>query len=114
MRFLLISIFALTSPSLCTRMFFSVRVISRKRPVVMFSTITRVTRVGMPIITPPRVDEISATGSGDVLLACILHARFTRGLSLADAVAFALPYAAANAAHPGIAEFPEPTRPRRP
>lgn len=59
-------------------------------------------------LTPPPVTEVSATGSGDVLLACILHAFFVRRLSLRDAVHFAIPYAAANAAHPGIAEFPMP------
>jgi 1-phosphofructokinase len=55
---------------------------------------------------PPTVHEVSPTGSGDVLLACVLEALFCRGTSLQEAVAFALPYAAANAAHPGIAEFP--------
>ena len=58
--------------------------------------------------TPPRVQEVSATGSGDVLFACLLHGFCARGMKLADAVSFALPYAAANAAHPGVAEFPEP------
>jgi hypothetical protein len=42
------------------------------------------------------------------MLACTLFGRFHRGLSWRDAVAWSLPYAAANAAHPGIAEFPEP------
>ena len=60
-------------------------------------------------ITPPPVDEISATGSGDVFLACILQAWFHRDMELAAAVNFALPYAAANAAHAGVAEFPLPT-----
>ena len=59
-------------------------------------------------ITGPVVREVSATGSGDVMLACTLFGRFHRGLSWRDAVAWALPYAAANAAHPGIAEFPDP------
>ena len=59
-------------------------------------------------LTPPRVREISPTGSGDVMLACVLHARFQRGLGWRDAVAWSLPYAAANAAHAGVAEFPEP------
>jgi fructose-1-phosphate kinase PfkB-like protein len=59
-------------------------------------------------IPSPHVREISATGSGDVMLACTLFGRFHRGLSWRDAVAWALPYAAANAAHPGVAEFPEP------
>ena len=59
-------------------------------------------------IPTPRVLQVSATGSGDVMMACVLHGRFHRGLSWRDAVAWALPYAAANAAHAGIAEFPEP------
>jgi fructose-1-phosphate kinase PfkB-like protein len=57
----------------------------------------------------PKVYEISATGSGDVMLACILYGRFHRGMRWREAVAWALPYAAANAAHPGVAEFPDPT-----
>ncbi len=59
-------------------------------------------------LTPPVVREISPTGSGDVLLATVLHAWFGCGMALADAVRAALPYAAANAAHAGIAEFAEP------
>ncbi|MBC7368361.1 MAG: hypothetical protein H7343_16385 [Undibacterium sp.] len=59
--------------------------------------------------TPPAIREVSATGSGDVFLACILHAWFHLGSDLTAAVNFALPYPAANAAHPGVAEFPEPT-----
>lgn len=59
-------------------------------------------------IPSPTVREVSPTGSGDVMLACVLHARFHRGLSWRDAVAWSLPYAAANAAHPGVAEFPDP------
>lgn len=58
--------------------------------------------------TPPPVREVSATGSGDVFFACALHALYGRRMSLGEAVSFALPYAAANAAHPGVAEFPEP------
>jgi len=59
-------------------------------------------------IPTPVIREVSATGSGDVMLACILYARYHRGLSWREAVVWSLPYAAANAAHPGIAEFPEP------
>ena len=59
-------------------------------------------------IPSPTVREVSPTGSGDVMLACVLHARFHRSLSWRDAVIWALPYAAANAAHPGVAEFPDP------
>lgn len=54
---------------------------------------------------PPRIREVSATGSGDVLLACVVHARHRLDLPLPRALAWALPFAAANAAHPGIAEF---------
>jgi 1-phosphofructokinase len=49
-------------------------------------------------LTPPSVREVSATGSGDVLLACVLQARFRKGLGLREAVEFALPYASAHAA----------------
>jgi fructose-1-phosphate kinase PfkB-like protein len=59
-------------------------------------------------LVPPPVVEVSATGSGDVLLAAILAGWLARGQSLRDAVAAGLPLAAANAAHPGIAEFPLP------
>ena len=63
---------------------------------------------GTESFTPPRVREISATGSGDVLLACVIEALFVRKLPLSQAVRFAIPYGAANAAHPGVAEFPLP------
>lgn len=59
-------------------------------------------------LTPPAIREVSATGSGDVLLACVLEAFWVRKLRLVDAVAFAIPYASANAAHAGVAEFPDP------
>jgi 1-phosphofructokinase len=58
--------------------------------------------------TPPPVREVSATGSGDVFFACVLEAIYRRKMSLKEAVSFALPYAAANAAHSGVAEFSEP------
>jgi 1-phosphofructokinase len=58
--------------------------------------------------TPPVVREVSATGSGDVFFAAVLHALCVRGMRAAEAVSYALPYAAANAAHPGVAEFPDP------
>jgi 1-phosphofructokinase len=62
-----------------------------------------------PLATrPPAVPEVSATGSGDVLLAGVLDAMHRRGVPLQQALAFAIPLAAANAAHPGIAEFPLP------
>lgn len=68
---------------------------------------------GQPAVAlaPPAVREVSATGSGDVLLAAVLYARHIRGLDLRAAAAFALPLAAANAAHPGVAEFPLPSAP---
>ena len=57
-------------------------------------------------LRPPPITEISPTGSGDVLFACVLHALLIKKFILADAVAFALPFASANAASPGIADFP--------
>ncbi len=59
-------------------------------------------------LTPPRVPEVSPTGSGDVLFACVLDSLFRRRATLAEAVTRALPYAAANAAHAGVADFPLP------
>lgn len=59
-------------------------------------------------VQPPAVREVSPTGSGDVLLACLMASLYLRGTGLAEAVAHALPYAAANAAHPGVADFPLP------
>lgn len=59
-------------------------------------------------IAPPSIKEVSPTGSGDVMLACLLDAIFRQRKSLRDAVHFAVPYAAANASHPGVAEFPNP------
>lgn len=52
-------------------------------------------------LAPPSVRETSATGSGDVLLACLLYARLEMNLPLGEAVAFALPYAAAKASETG-------------
>lgn len=57
---------------------------------------------------PPSVQEVSATGSGDVLMAALLKFRYADRLNWAAALALALPLAAANAAHPGIADFPLP------
>lgn len=59
-------------------------------------------------VVPPAIEEVSPTGSGDVLLAGVIASLFGRASSLAEAVEFALPYAAANAAHPGVADFPLP------
>lgn len=59
---------------------------------------------------PPVVREVSPTGSGDVLFAAVIASVFGRRTNLAEAVRFAIPYAAANAAHPGVAEFELPLR----
>jgi fructose-1-phosphate kinase PfkB-like protein len=60
-------------------------------------------------LRPPPIREISPTGSGDVLLAGLMHAHYNRGQSWPEALAAALPLASANAAHEGIAEFPLPS-----
>jgi len=53
--------------------------------------------------------EVSPTGSGDVLLACMLFARAAPRRHLARRPRICPPCtAAANAAHPGIADFPDP------
>jgi fructose-1-phosphate kinase PfkB-like protein len=57
---------------------------------------------------PATLREVSPTGSGDVFLACLLQAHFQHGQTLAEAVRHAMPYAAANAAHPGVADFALP------
>ena len=57
-------------------------------------------------LTPPTVKEVSATGSGDVLHACLLHAVLQHGLPLPEALRRSLPYAAANAAQATVADFP--------
>lgn len=56
-------------------------------------------------VVPPTIRKISATGSGDVFTAGLLFARYHRCMELSDAVRLALPLAAANAAHPGVAAF---------
>ncbi len=55
---------------------------------------------------PPVVAEVSPTGSGDVLHACLLHGVIHHGLPLSEALQRALPYAAANAADATVADFP--------
>jgi fructose-1-phosphate kinase PfkB-like protein len=66
-------------------------------------------QTGEPVeFQPQRLKEVSPTGSGDVFLACLLQACFQQSRSLPDAIRHALPYAAANAAHPGVADFPLP------
>ncbi|MBP6506939.1 MAG: hypothetical protein KA257_05185 [Opitutaceae bacterium] len=59
-------------------------------------------------LVPPVVQEVSPTGSGDVFFACLLEAYFGRGQSLHAAAAYAMPFAVANATHPGVADFPLP------
>jgi 1-phosphofructokinase len=59
-------------------------------------------------LLPPRVRQVSATGSGDVMLACVIHARYHKSLSWKESVTWSLPHAAANAAHSEVAEFPLP------
>ncbi|MCC6415991.1 MAG: hypothetical protein IT582_08785 [Opitutaceae bacterium] len=59
-------------------------------------------------LTPPTIKEVSPTGSGDVLFAVMLHQLFVHGRPLLEAVRRALPYAAANAAHKGVADFELP------
>ncbi|MCC5806724.1 MAG: hypothetical protein JJU00_10395 [Opitutales bacterium] len=54
---------------------------------------------------PPDIQLVSPTGSGDVFLATLIAER-ARGASLRKACAEALRLSAANAAHPGVAEFP--------
>lgn len=68
---------------------------------------------GQPAVqlTPPRIKEISPTGSGDVLFACVLHHLLVPRHPLVEAVRLALPYAAANAAHKGVADFDLPNSP---
>jgi 1-phosphofructokinase len=57
-------------------------------------------------LAPPTVIEVSPTGSGDVLHACLLRGVYHQAQSLSDALRHALPFAAANAAHPTVADFP--------
>ncbi|MCW5547993.1 MAG: hypothetical protein KIT44_03435 [Opitutaceae bacterium] len=59
-------------------------------------------------LLPPLLTEVSPTGSGDVLFACLLNGFYRQGRTLADAVREAIPFAAANAAHPGVADFALP------
>lgn len=56
-------------------------------------------------LLPPKTNERSQTGSGDVFLAGIIHAILAQGRGLKDAVEFALPLAAANAASEDVATF---------
>lgn len=68
---------------------------------------------GQPAVqlTPPRIQEVSPTGSGDVLFACVLQHLLVNRHPLVEAVRLALPYASANAAHKGVADFDLPSFP---
>ena len=57
-------------------------------------------------LTPPQVAEVSSTGSGDVLQACLICSIFQHHLRLPEALQRALPYGAANAAYGTVADFP--------
>ncbi len=56
-------------------------------------------------VTPPATDEVSPVGSGDVFFAGLLYSLFENKSHLKQAIQFALPLAAANAASGGIADF---------
>lgn len=62
---------------------------------------------GLRRFTPPRIKEVSPTGSGDVFLG-ILLALLSRGEELPKAIPTALHHAALNAAEPGVATYPLP------
>lgn len=62
-------------------------------------------------VSPPPVQEVSATGSGDVLLGALLYGWAGCGAPLADVLRWAVNLAASNAAAPEIAEFPLPSCP---
>lgn len=59
-------------------------------------------------LLPPTIKEVSPTGSGDVLFAGVLQHLLVEHLPLIEAVRRALPYASANAAHQGVADFDLP------
>ncbi len=53
---------------------------------------------------PPSIREVSATGSGDVLFAVVMHNLINRHFSLAESVTDAITCASSNASTSGIAE----------
>jgi fructose-1-phosphate kinase PfkB-like protein len=57
---------------------------------------------------PPSLREVSPTGSGDVFFACLLQSHFHSAQSWPESIVHGMPYAAANAAHPGVADFEWP------
>ncbi len=58
-------------------------------------------------IKPPEINEVSPTGSGDVLFAGILDGILNRGFDLTRSIKFGASLASASAARPGIADFPD-------
>lgn len=58
-------------------------------------------------LRPEPIEEVSPTGSGDLLFAGILDGLLNRGLSLARSVSIGSRLATASAARPGIADFPD-------
>lgn len=64
--------------------------------------------VGAGELTPPVIEAVSATGSGDVFLATVLAGDWRQPTTWPTLLAQAADYAARNAAHPGIAEFELP------
>ncbi len=64
--------------------------------------------VGAGDLTPPVIETISATGSGDVFLATVLAGDWRQPAAWPALLAQAIDHAARNAAHPGIAEFELP------
>ena len=63
---------------------------------------------------PPKVEEVSPTGSGDVFLAALLHAHYGKQMDWFTAAREASRYGAANAACQGIATFAFDQLPPRP
>jgi len=55
-------------------------------------------------LQPPAIREISPTGAGDILFACILHGLIDRHFSLAEAIAEAIPFATAKVADSSLPE----------
>jgi 1-phosphofructokinase len=62
-------------------------------------------------IRPPVVKQVSATGCGDVTMAVLMDG-LMRKMSLRDALLRAIPWAAANAARPGLADMEESDLPQ--
>ncbi len=62
---------------------------------------------GAWVKNPPAVQPVSPVGSGDIFLAALLHAHVNHGLPWDQAADEAIPPAAANAATPGIADYPD-------